>query len=87
MRFCSSTNSGPTVTYDASMKIGHIYSASSFTESDVWFFQSPFLSPNPNTKHTNVFLLQYLRQLCSRNWLKNGMDHAQTGNLLENLGQ
>jgi len=57
MRFCSSTNSGPTVTYDASMRIGHIYSASSFTESDVWFFQSAFLSPNPNTKHTNVFLL------------------------------
>ncbi len=30
-------------------------------------------------------LKQYLRQLCSRNWFKSGMNHAQTGNLLENL--
>ena len=30
---------------------------------------------------------QYLCQLCSRNWFKSGMNHAQTGNLLENLSQ
>jgi nickel-dependent lactate racemase len=34
----------------------------------------------------NVALNQYLRQLCNRNWFANGMNHAQTGNLLENLG-
>lgn len=32
------------------------------------------------------YLDQYLRQLGSRNWLRSGMNHAQTGNLLENLG-
>jgi hypothetical protein len=30
---------------------------------------------------------QYHRQLGSRRWLKSGMNHAQTGNLLENLSQ
>jgi hypothetical protein len=35
----------------------------------------------------NKTLMQYLRQLCSRSWLKNGVNHAQTGNLLKNLGQ
>ena len=29
---------------------------------------------------------QYLRQLGSRNWFKSGMNHAQAGNLFENLG-
>ena len=32
------------------------------------------------------FKKQYLRQLGGRNWFKSGMNHAQTGNLLENLG-
>jgi len=30
---------------------------------------------------------QYLRQLRGRNWFKNGMNHAQASNLLENLSQ
>jgi hypothetical protein len=30
---------------------------------------------------------QYHRQLGGRRWFKSGMNHAQTGNLLENLGQ
>jgi len=31
--------------------------------------------------------VQYHRQLGGRNWFKSGMNHAQTGNLLENLSQ
>ncbi|MBI3170447.1 MAG: glycosyltransferase family 39 protein [Chloroflexi bacterium] len=34
-----------------------------------------------------LIINQYLRQLSGRNWFKGRMNHAQTGNLLENLGQ
>jgi hypothetical protein len=32
------------------------------------------------------FIGQYHRQSGGRNWLKNGMNHAQAGNLFEDLG-
>jgi peptidoglycan/LPS O-acetylase OafA/YrhL len=37
-------------------------------------------------QHITLFN-QYHRQLSGRNWFKSGMNHAQTGNLLENLSQ
>ena len=33
-----------------------------------------------------VIIQQYLRQLDSRNWFKNGVNHAQAGNLFKDLG-
>jgi hypothetical protein len=43
---------------------------------------------NPdNTQILEDVQFQYLRQLGGRNWLKSWMNHAQTGDLLENLGQ
>jgi hypothetical protein len=37
-------------------------------------------------KLLNRSSIQYHRQLGGRNWFKSGMNHAQTGNMLENLG-
>ena len=34
----------------------------------------------------SFLLRQYLCQLSSGNWLKNGMNHAQAGNLFKDLG-
>jgi hypothetical protein len=39
-----------------------------------------------DVKGLQALLNQYLRQVGGRNWIKSGMNHAQTGNLLENLG-
>jgi len=39
------------------------------------------------TEKGGTFIHQYHRQLGGRNWFKSGMNHAQTGNLLENLSQ
>jgi hypothetical protein len=50
------------------------------------FVSYPFLLSSPYEWKENAFI-QYLRQLGSRRWLKSGMNHAQTGNLLENLSQ
>jgi hypothetical protein len=41
--------------------------------------------PDPENFQAAKSLEQYLRQLSSRNWFKNGMNHAQAGNLLKNL--
>ena len=53
-----------------------------FTKADVDALIETSLAES-KTKFDNI---QYLRQLGGRNWFKSGMNHAQTGNLLENLG-
>jgi hypothetical protein len=40
-----------------------------------------------NVINGNRFLGQYHRQSGGRRWFKSGMNHAQTGNMLENLSQ
>jgi hypothetical protein len=50
-----------------------------------WLRFTPWI--NYEDYYKNHFIKQYLRHLCSRKWLKNGMNHTQAGNLLKNLGQ